>query len=226
MGIFQRTSDMISASVGDLIERFEHPEKMLRHAIREMEESVASVSAAVARSIAAERLLKREQEAHDAQAAAWAVRAAKAVEAGHDDLARRALGHKLDHRRLSESIERELTEARAANEQLRRQVESLREKHASARGNFPRSWPGRPRPMRGAAFRPPCQRPDRPSRPWRCSIASGKRSSSPRPKRSRSPNWSRMRKTASRPIRAPRSAIMRSRSNWRRSAHNAAHAKA
>ena len=34
MGIFQRTGDMISATVGDLLDRFENPVKMLRHALR------------------------------------------------------------------------------------------------------------------------------------------------------------------------------------------------
>ena len=136
MGIFQRTSDVISASVGDLIERFEHPEKMLRFALRDMEQSVSTVSAAVARSIAAERLLAREGEGHIAQAAAWVERAARAVDAGNDDLARRALGHKLDHERAAESLEAELAEARASNLQLRRQIESLRGKHAAARRQF------------------------------------------------------------------------------------------
>lgn len=133
MGIFQRTSDIISASVNDLVERFEHPEKMLRHALREMEDSVATVSAAVARSIAAERLLAREQRTHEEQAANWAARAAKAVAAGNDEAARRAIGEKLDHQRLARSLDAELAEARATNRQLRAQVESLRKKHATAR---------------------------------------------------------------------------------------------
>ena len=89
MGIFQRTGDMISASVSDLLERFEHPVKMLRHALRDMEQSVATVSIAVARSIAAERLLAREQQRHLDQAIYWGEKAAKNVEAGNDELARR-----------------------------------------------------------------------------------------------------------------------------------------
>ena len=133
MGIFQRTGDMISASLNDLLEQFEHPEKMLRQALRDMEHSVATVSAAVARSIAAERLLAREQERHHQQAAYWSGKAASAVEAGNDALARRALGHKLEYERLAESLDGQLAEARASNHDLRRQVDALREKHASAR---------------------------------------------------------------------------------------------
>jgi len=133
MGIFQRTGDMISASLNDLLEQFEHPEKMLRQALRDMEHSVSSVSAAVARSIAAERLLAREQERHRLQANYWAGKAATAVEAGNDDSARRALAHKLEYERLAQSLDRQLAEARASNQELRGQVEALREKHLSAR---------------------------------------------------------------------------------------------
>jgi phage shock protein A len=133
MGIFQRTGDMISASLNDLLEQFEHPEKMLRQALRDMEHSVTTVSAAVARSIAAERLLAREQERHKIQAAYWADKAAAAVAAGNDDSARRALAHKLEHDRLARSLDRQLAEARASNQELRSQVEALREKHLSAR---------------------------------------------------------------------------------------------
>jgi phage shock protein A len=133
MGIFQRTGDMISASLNDLLEQFEHPEKMLRQALRDMEHSVTTVSAAVARSIAAERLLAREQERHKIQAAYWADKAAAAVAAGNDDSARRALAHKLEHDRLARSLDRQLAEARVSNQELRSQVEALREKHLSAR---------------------------------------------------------------------------------------------
>jgi phage shock protein A len=133
MGIFARSSAIISANVGDLLERFEHPEKMLRHALREMEDSVAAVSGAVARSIAAERLLAREQQTHVDQAAHWAARAADAVRAGNDDLARQALAQKLDHQRQVQSIEAELAEARATNQRLRLQIDALRSRHAAAR---------------------------------------------------------------------------------------------
>ena len=41
MGIFHRVSDIISANINDLVDRFEDPERMLRQAIREMQESIA-----------------------------------------------------------------------------------------------------------------------------------------------------------------------------------------
>ena len=59
MGIFQRTTDILAANVNDLIDRFEEPERMLRHALREIETLVATTSSAVARSIATEKLLAK-----------------------------------------------------------------------------------------------------------------------------------------------------------------------
>lgn len=43
------------------------------------------------------------------------------------------LAHKLEHERLAQSLDRQLAEARASNQELRGQVDALREKHLSAR---------------------------------------------------------------------------------------------
>jgi phage shock protein A len=133
MGIFQRTSDIISANVNDLIERFENPEKMLRHALRDVEQSVSTVSAAVARSIAAERILASERDRYEAQAAYWQAKAAKSVEAGDEPSARRALARRLEYEERCRALDRQLAEARTTNSGLRRQVEILRDKQTTAR---------------------------------------------------------------------------------------------
>ena len=49
MRVFRRVTDILSASLNDLIDKFEDPEKMLRQAIREMEESVADAMEGAAR---------------------------------------------------------------------------------------------------------------------------------------------------------------------------------
>ena len=45
MGVFKRISDIISANLNDLTEGFEDPERMLKQAVREMEETIAEVTA-------------------------------------------------------------------------------------------------------------------------------------------------------------------------------------
>ena len=63
MGIFARVSDIISANLNDMVERFESPETMLRQAIREMDAAIARTMEATARAIADERLIEHERRA-------------------------------------------------------------------------------------------------------------------------------------------------------------------
>jgi phage shock protein A len=49
MRIFRRISDIISANLNDLTDSWEHPEQMLRQAIREMEDSIAIATHETAR---------------------------------------------------------------------------------------------------------------------------------------------------------------------------------
>jgi phage shock protein A len=136
MGILQRTTDILAANVNDLIDRFEEPERMLRHALREIETLVATTSSAVARSIAIEKLLAKTRDEHSAQADKWQRRAATAVDAGDEPLARRAIARKLDHQQAVSGAERQLATARETNRVLRRQLDLLRDKHTSARGRL------------------------------------------------------------------------------------------
>ena len=71
MGIFRRTADIFAANLNDLVDRFEEPERMLRHALREMEALAGATSAAVARSIATEKVLAKSRAEHLTQADEW-----------------------------------------------------------------------------------------------------------------------------------------------------------
>lgn len=136
MRIFQRTSAIVSANLNDFVDRFERPDRMARQALREMETLLASSSAAVARSLAAERLLANSRDAQQRKVETWQTRAAAAVAAGDEALARRAIARQLDHRKSLESIDRQLAEARETNATLRHQLDSLREKYAAAQSRL------------------------------------------------------------------------------------------
>jgi hypothetical protein len=56
MGLFGRISDIISANLNEMIDRFEDPEKMLKQAIREMEDAIGGARRETARAMAAEKL--------------------------------------------------------------------------------------------------------------------------------------------------------------------------
>ena len=108
MGIFKRISDIISANLNDLTEGFENPERMLRQAVREMEETIAEVTNQTAKAMANETTLARELERNRAQRQQWQGRAEKAVEEGDDELARKAIIRKNEHEQLVEALNDQL----------------------------------------------------------------------------------------------------------------------
>lgn len=133
MGVFQRAAEIVSANVNNFVDRFEDPETMLRHALREMEAMLASTSAAVARAVAAERLLIRRRDEHAAQVRRWQDRAAKALDSGDEPLARQAIALRLNHAQCVADLERQIATAAETNCKLRTQLELLRQKHSEAR---------------------------------------------------------------------------------------------
>jgi phage shock protein A len=88
MGLFRRVSDIISANLNDMMERFENPEKMLRQAVREMGEAIAVARKETAQAMASRKLVARCLGDHERQARDWQERAEKAVRAGDDGVAR------------------------------------------------------------------------------------------------------------------------------------------
>jgi len=136
MGVFGRISDILSANLNDFTERFEDPEKMLKQAIREMEASISEVTGQTAKAMANEKTLAREHQRNKAQVEQWIGRAEKAVEAGDDDLARKALARKNEHQKIVEALEDQLQAAEEASRTLKRQLSAMKAKLAEAKRNL------------------------------------------------------------------------------------------
>jgi len=136
MGVFRRISDLISANFNEFTEQFEDPEKMLKQAVREMEESISEVTSQTAKAMANEKTLTRELERNRAERDQWQERAEKAVEAGDDDLARKALARKNEYQKVVEALEDQLGSACEASTTLKRQLGARKAKLAEAKGNL------------------------------------------------------------------------------------------
>ncbi len=136
MGVFKRISDIISANLNELTEGFEDPEKMLKQAVREMEETIAEVTNQTAKAMANETTLSRELERNRAQQQQWQARAEKAVEDGNDDLARKAIGRKKEHEQLVTALDDQLGAAQEASANLRRQLAAMKAKLAEGKRNL------------------------------------------------------------------------------------------
>lgn len=132
MTLFRRINEILTANLHDLIDRIEDPEKMLRQAVREMDDAIAVATAAAARAIASERLLGKQIETQRSQASRWQNKAVAAVAAGDDEQARRALVRRREHERLADVLEEQRAAADRVVARLRRRIEAMKVKRAEA----------------------------------------------------------------------------------------------
>lgn len=133
MGLFTRVSDIVSANLNEMADRFENPEKMLRQAVREMEVAIGNAMDGAAKVIANEKLLKRQLDEQNAQRDLWHERAKSAVAGGNDNNARTALLRKKEHETLITALAEHLAAAEASSQSLRRQIEAMRAKMNEAK---------------------------------------------------------------------------------------------
>jgi len=133
MRLFRRIGDIISANLNEMVDHFEDPEKMLKQAVREMEHAVAAALDSAVKVVANEKLLSKQLAENRRQAERWQDRAGKAVAAGDDDLARRAITRKLQHEKLVVALEDQHSAAAETSAKLRRQIEGMRAKLSEAK---------------------------------------------------------------------------------------------
>ena len=94
MGILGRLSTLIKSNVNDAIDSMQDPGKEIDQMVRDMEESAREARTEVARCMAEEKRLQKRITVLEADAKTWEDRAATAVRAGDDGLAREALARK------------------------------------------------------------------------------------------------------------------------------------
>jgi phage shock protein A len=136
MGLFKRISDIISANLGEMAEQFEDPERMLKQAVVEMDQSIREATAETAKVMAGEKKLVKELAHNESEAKQWQARAEKAVEAGDDELARKALTRKKEHEQVALALRDQLKATRDASETLRHQLDGMKAKMAEAKRNL------------------------------------------------------------------------------------------
>jgi phage shock protein A len=102
MSMLDRLSRLISANLNDLLDRAEDPEKMLDQILRDMRSSISEARAQTVAMIAQEKELGSELDQTRRLAIEWGKKAAAAVKAGKDDLAREALRRRRDQEQNAE----------------------------------------------------------------------------------------------------------------------------
>jgi len=111
MGLFSRFTDIVNANLNSMLDKAEHPEKMIRLIIGEMEETLVEVRSTAAKNIAEQKTLTRKVKAAEDGVTHWHSKAEIALAKSRDDLAKSALAQK-------HKCQAELTQLNSENEQL------------------------------------------------------------------------------------------------------------
>ncbi len=108
MGIFNRTKDIITSNLTDLLDKVEDPAKMIRMIIMEMEETLVDVRSSAARTIADQKEMRRHIDKLGKLQESWGEKAELAMSKGREDLAKAALVEKQKATDMAEQLESEI----------------------------------------------------------------------------------------------------------------------
>jgi phage shock protein A len=133
MALMERVSTLVRANLNDLIDRAEHPEKMIKQVILDMENQLLQVKTQVAIAIADEHLLRRKKAETAAQEQDYVRKAELAVDKGQEDLARLALERSLSFRQMAENYDQQMSEQGVQVENLKSALHQLEQKLIEAR---------------------------------------------------------------------------------------------
>ena len=129
MALLERVSTLVRANLNDLIDKAEHPEKMIKQVILDMQNQLLQVKTQVAIAIADQHLLDKKKKENEERVADWMRKAELAVDKKQDDLARAALQRVESYRELSESFAQQVENLKSA---LRNLEQKLTEAQAKA----------------------------------------------------------------------------------------------
>ncbi len=132
MALLERVSTLVRANLNDLVDKAEHPEKMIKQVILDMQNQLLQVKTQVAIAIADQHLLGKKQKENEDKVAEWMRKAELSVDKKQDDLARAALQRVESYRDLSEGFAQQVTDQKAQVENLKTALRQLEQKLTEA----------------------------------------------------------------------------------------------
>lgn len=126
MSIFKRIRDVSMAAINDLIDKAEDPVKMLNQYLRDMEDDIADAEIGVAKQIAIEKKFRHQYEEAQEMVEKRGEQAVMALEAGNEDLARRALQDKKAHQAKVDEFKEQYENAKSNADHLRKQLSEMK----------------------------------------------------------------------------------------------------
>ncbi|BAC12896.1 phage shock protein A (membrane protein) [Oceanobacillus iheyensis HTE831] len=126
---FNRVKTVVSSELNSALDKAEDPVKMLDQFMRDMAEDIREVETAVAKQISNEKMLKRKADDAKAMMEKRQKQAEQAIEAGNDDLARRALQDKKEHEATATSLNESWTTAKNDAEVLKSKLDEMKKEY-------------------------------------------------------------------------------------------------
>ncbi len=105
--IIERIQDLVSASVHDMLNKAEDPEKMADEYLRQLNDEFYQVKTEVASAMADETRLEQQWVEAKSDVARYAAMAETALRSGKEDIARQALQKKVQGQKLAEQYEQQ-----------------------------------------------------------------------------------------------------------------------
>src|SRR6266481_4691223 len=132
MALLERVSTLIRANLNDLVDQAEHPEKMIKQVILDMQNQLMQVKTQVAIAIADQNILEKKHKENQERDADWIRKAEMAVRKKQDDLARAALDRALSCKQMAAGFEQQVADQKTEVENLRQALHKLDQKLAEA----------------------------------------------------------------------------------------------
>lgn len=133
MNLLERISNLITANINYLLDKAEDPEVMVKQLIRDMEGSIVELRRETVRAVARDKQLQKQIKASTDLIEELEGKAKLALKSGNEELAREALGKKLQSENTRETLEKELRAASETAEQLKSDLSRLEDQAQSAR---------------------------------------------------------------------------------------------
>ncbi len=128
MGFFKRLFRIGKANANAALDQLEEPVKMIEQILRELEDDLAKVTAAVTTQMAVEKRFERELKEAVETVEKRDQQARKAMERGEEELARQALQDKKRYTEKRDSLQANYDIAKANSDKLRKQLQNMRDK--------------------------------------------------------------------------------------------------
>lgn len=133
MSIFERMSDLVKANINSLLDKAEDPEKMVKQIIIDMEEQIREATQALGTAMASEKQAFNSMEKAKKTSEEWEAKAKMALQAGNQDLAKKALENKVQADNNVAVYQKQYEQISAQTSELRDRIEVLKQKLEEAR---------------------------------------------------------------------------------------------